>query len=598
MADQLTVEPNPALPINAITRNRKIEMSRQEIAVALSHIGVWEKIASSNISNTLVLEDDVFMNRGFARKLDSLWNTLNAAQETKDFDLLFLAFEIVNSSIEKDSHGLQRLQSPGIWEASGYVISNKGAQKLLELLPVRGPVDLWMNLQFKNLKVLIPDDRIISQRVDEPSTNQYSVLPVLSQTGVLIKEKPLISHQKKLLQPIICIGKQNSGLTSLAIALSTLGYTCLSDVEKIPDEERTVLFMKKRNRKFNAYVNAGISIEECVNLAAIYPNAKFIATSDTRLRELITPGRVLQLFPNKIDKWLALSQFLEVNYPVFPYPYSRDIGQRTVGRREITTPRKDVQNLRWDKSPWILTENDGLFTPKNSSDSQAKAANPLIWNSKYQLPNDQWRLRDDTFPSNLALFTPKCVVATNNELQLTLREKKSAVRDYASGALASTNSFIYGEFMATLCPAKGSGLVTGLFLHRNSPYQEIDIEFLGKDTTKMLINVFFNPGIKGTKLEYGYRGTPVIINLGFDAAKNFHEYTISWHRDAICWLVDGKEVFQRQSWGPTPIPNQPLEFNLNLWHSRSSEFAGHLDASKIPALTIIKSIKIQPQRSL
>ncbi|WP_081041212.1 family 16 glycosylhydrolase [Lactococcus lactis] len=73
-----------------------------------------------------------------------------------------------------------------------------------------------------------------------------------------------------------------------------------------------------------------------------------------------------------------------------------------------------------------------------------------------------------------------------------------------------------------------SGIITGVFLHLNSPHQEIDIKFLGKDTTKMLINIFFNPGIEGSKLEYGYRGTPVVISLDFDASKNHQLYEIHW----------------------------------------------------------------------
>ncbi|KST91100.1 hypothetical protein KF134_1806 [Lactococcus lactis subsp. lactis] len=44
----------------------------------------------------------------------------------------------------------------------------------------------------------------------------------------------------------------------------------------------------------------------------------------------------------------------------------------------------------------------------------------------------------------------------------------------------------------------------------------------------MLINIFFNPGIEGSKLEYGYRGTPVVISLDFDASKNHQLYEIHW----------------------------------------------------------------------
>jgi beta-glucanase (GH16 family) len=137
-----------------------------------------------------------------------------------------------------------------------------------------------------------------------------------------------------------------------------------------------------------------------------------------------------------------------------------------------------------------------------------------------------------------------------------------------------------------------SGLVTGLFLHRNGPRQEIDIEFLGRDTTKMLVNVFYNPGPNGTRLEYGYRGTPTEIDLGFDAAADFHFYEIDWQPAIIAWKVDGVVVYERELWGPTPIPNRALEFNVNLWHSRSIEFAGRLDTYRLPTHAEVRSITV------
>jgi beta-glucanase (GH16 family) len=135
-------------------------------------------------------------------------------------------------------------------------------------------------------------------------------------------------------------------------------------------------------------------------------------------------------------------------------------------------------------------------------------------------------------------------------------------------------------------------LITGVFLHRNSPRQEIDIEFLGKDTTKMLVNVYYNPGGEGANLEYGYRGTPVLIDLGFDAAKDFHEYSIEWSSTTIRWLVDGRLAYDRANWDPTPIPHLPMQFCINLWHSRSEELAGRLWDRALPAHSEIKSIEI------
>ena len=96
-------------------------------------------------------------------------------------------------------------------------------------------------------------------------------------------------------------------------------------------------------------------------------------------------------------------------------------------------------------------------------------------------------------------------------------------------------------------------------------------------------------------MEYGYRGTPVLIDLGFDASKEFHKYEIEWSETLIRWRVDGIVVYKRTLWEPTPIPNLPMEFNVNLWTSRSRELAGNLDMEKIPGQTEIKQIRIISQ---
>ena len=61
LGDQLFVEPQPHAIPDAFDLGRPIKMSQAEIAVARSHIGVWEAIAKSDASYTLVLEDDVLV---------------------------------------------------------------------------------------------------------------------------------------------------------------------------------------------------------------------------------------------------------------------------------------------------------------------------------------------------------------------------------------------------------------------------------------------------------------------------------------------------------------------------------------------------------
>lgn len=191
--------------------------------------------------------------------------------------------------------------------------------------------------------------------------------------------------------------------------------------------------------------------------------------------------------------------------------------------------------------------------------------------------------RDDTFPGNLALFTPDRVCPTAGAVVLHLDEDPSPVRRYASGAIASTRRYLYGRFSAELRASNVEGTVAGVFLHRSSPRQEIDIEILGRDPTRMLTNVYFNPGCEGDRIEYGYRGSPAVVDLGFDASAAVHLYVIEWCRDVIRWIVDGRIVHVRHVWDPTPVPHRPMEFNVNLWAPRSKELAGRLRGRDLPA---------------
>ena len=142
-----------------------------------------------------------------------------------------------------------------------------------------------------------------------------------------------------------------------------------------------------------------------------------------------------------------------------------------------------------------------------------------------------------------------------------------------------------------------SGFITGVFLHRDSPRQEIDIEFTGNNPTKMLTNVYYNPGVEGARFDYGYRGTPLQIELGFDVSEDYHVYAIVWDPNQIRWDVDNILVHTRNNWGPTPIPHLPMKFHINLWPTKSRELAGNIDDSKLPTNLYLKSVNIQTTSS-
>ena len=132
--------------------------------------------------------------------------------------------------------------------------------------------------------------------------------------------------------------------------------------------------------------------------------------------------------------------------------------------------------------------------------------------------------------------------------------------DYTAGEARTQNYYHYGDFEVCMKPSANPGTASTFFtctgpydtkfvlddngdymLDNNgqritvsNPHDEIDIEFLGKDTTKVQFNYFVN----------GQGGHEYMYDLGFDASQDFHTYGYRWEPNAITWFVDGKPVYK------------------------------------------------------
>ncbi|MFF8480417.1 glycoside hydrolase family 16 protein [Streptomyces antibioticus] len=132
-------------------------------------------------------------------------------------------------------------------------------------------------------------------------------------------------------------------------------------------------------------------------------------------------------------------------------------------------------------------------------------------------------------------------------------------KPYASGEYRSNDLFTYGRFEARLQAVKRPGTVTGFFTYTGpsdgQPWDEIDVEILGKNPTQMQTNYFTN----------GVGGHETVINLGFDASAGFHDYAIEWwNQGTINWFVDGKLVHQENG-SRGALPTHPMRIMTNLW---------------------------------
>ena len=136
---------------------------------------------------------------------------------------------------------------------------------------------------------------------------------------------------------------------------------------------------------------------------------------------------------------------------------------------------------------------------------------------------------------------------------------------YTAGEARTALHYGYGDFEVSMKPAKKAGTASTFFtctgpydtdLEGNpQKHDEIDIEFLGKDTTKVQFNYFVN----------GQGGHEHMYNLGFDASKEYHTYGFRWTKDYIVWFVDGKPVYKVEASDTNVLPSAPGRMLMNYW---------------------------------
>lgn len=605
LSDQLFVEPQPLAVPDEFDLERPIKMSEAEVAVATSHIGVWRTFLRSGASYALVLEDDVWFERGLGLTLEKAWREMEEADPTHPlFDVLYVSYSEVRHGAPKETVSKNVFRPErGLWYLSGYILSRSGAQALLSLLPCRGPIDLWINQKYPDLKVRALRRSMVNQRRDLSSTNLYSILPALSGLGILNDGDAALFHQRPLHVPVFAFGAPGSGLSSLAMALSMLGYRCCSDLDSLPKAELDSLLEGRHRRVFDAYVNIENLERNLPDIGRKYPDAKYIVLSDLAVftgvsdavRTTLTGSNINFLRYDSTIGWRALCEYLRLAPPDAPYPCIKEIGlrktQSVMSFQASTTAKPHI----YDRSPWIVPSDakwDGIaFEAERLASTECLRMR--FEDDFTEILSQRWHIRNDTFPGNLGIFRPANVTqAADGGLSLAVIEESHGVRNFSAAALSSRERFHFGRFEVTLRAADVPGLVTGFFLYRDSPRQEIDVEILGSRPQELLVNVFYNPGSNGSRFNYGYRGTPAVIKLGFDASKAAHQFALEWTPSEIRWFVDQKLVHVRKTWGPTPIPQLPMTLHVNTWPARSREFAGRLDVTGLPASTTLHRVVV------
>lgn len=175
--------------------------------------------------------------------------------------------------------------------------------------------------------------------------------------------------------------------------------------------------------------------------------------------------------------------------------------------------------------------------------------------------NVQWSSNNVAYENGVAKLT----IADNpNGSEETFTE-------YYGGEMRTYQYFGYGDYEVSMKPSNKPGTASTFFTCTGSydtnphtgqpnPWDEIDIEFLGEDTTKVQFNYYVN----------GVGGHEYMYDLGFDASEDFHTYGFRWTEDYITWFVDGEPVYRVNATESSPMPSTAGRVLMNYWCGSSA----------------------------
>jgi beta-glucanase (GH16 family) len=194
--------------------------------------------------------------------------------------------------------------------------------------------------------------------------------------------------------------------------------------------------------------------------------------------------------------------------------------------------------------------NNGFIDPFKILDSES-------WQvAEYEFPHPHF---DTDWIKENAVFD---ALSTDQSSGLLLRIRPRATNsknanNFTGASVRRKKSTQYGRYEAKIRPVKGAGFITGFFTytgpHYGTQHDEIDIEFLGKNTKQIHI-AWFKDG----------RLTNKFIDLPFDAADKARLYAFEWLPDRINWYVEDALIYT--AWQTTSaLPSTPSRLFVNVW---------------------------------
>ena len=183
-------------------------------------------------------------------------------------------------------------------------------------------------------------------------------------------------------------------------------------------------------------------------------------------------------------------------------------------------------------------------------------------------------------PSGLTVdYNSANVQVKDGVLNLILNKEIGGTR------LSVDQLFHYGTVDATLEIAAGSNVITAFILMADNG-DEIDFEFVGKDTNVIQTNYFY----KGKPI-YDIRA--VYYGVNRDLSSTFNKYTINWTPEYYEWRINGRTLRKLFKNETIEYPESPSKIQIGIWNADPSKWAGSgINWNDAPFTVRVSSIKV------
>jgi len=166
--DKNIITPNG---INDATSAKKMYtvLTKGAIGLIMSQRSIYKKIIDENINACLILEDDIRFNAidnlDLITRLNELEKNINF-----DYDLLFLGYSPSTLKYPHENINDYFYKLSRVYGLFGYIVTNKGAKKLLDMFPISSQLDTEISNNSNNINIYAVKTNLILSEPSETNT--------------------------------------------------------------------------------------------------------------------------------------------------------------------------------------------------------------------------------------------------------------------------------------------------------------------------------------------------------------------------------------------------------------------------------------------